>query len=268
MKFNKRRDKMYIVFGAILVLLVFFNQLGWLNPVKSGLRNIFAPIFIKSSGISVKVGEGYEFFKNKDGFFIAYNECRNQIESSAVESSKIYLLQEENDNLRATLNFKEKTKIIPIVSRVVGKNIEQTDQALIIDTGAKDGVAKDMPVIVGDGILIGKIIKVENDMSIVRLINDSQSKIAGAILNTDKSLGVVEGGYGLSVKMNFIPRNENIQVGDAIVTSGLETGITRGLLIGTVTAIENETYRPFQSAVLTPGTDLDKLTLVSVLRTE
>jgi rod shape-determining protein MreC len=268
MKFNKRRNKIYVVSGAILVLLVFFNQIGWLNPFKSGLRSIFSPILFKTNSINVQLGESYEFFKDRDSFIEAYKECRIKNESASVESSDIKLLREENENLRATLNFKENTNIIPIVSRVIGKNIEQTDQAIIIDRGSDDGVMVGMPVIIGNGILVGKIIKVENDISIIRLINDNQSKIAGAILNNEKSLGVVEGGYGLSVKMNFIPRNEMVRAGDTIVTSGLETNIPRGLLIGTVTAIENETYRPFQSAVLSPGTDLDKLTLVSVLRTE
>jgi rod shape-determining protein MreC len=99
----------------------------------------------------------------------------------------------------------------------------------------------------------------------VRLLNDNSSKIGATILNTDRSLGVVEGGYGLSVKMNFIPRNEIVKVGDIIVTSGLEAGMPRGLLIGSVTAIENETYRPFQAALLLPGTDLSKLSIVSIL---
>ena len=114
---------------------------------------------------------------------------------------------------------------------------------------------------------MGKITKVEKQLAVVRLISDNQIKVAATVLNNERSLGVVEGGYGLSVRMSFIPRNEVVQVGDQIITSGLELNIPRGLLIGSVAAVENEPYQPFQQAVLTPAADLAKLTLVSVLLT-
>lgn len=113
--------------------------------------------------------------------------------------------------------------------------------------------------------MIGTIAKIEKNISLVRLINDNQSKIAATILNRDNSLGVVEGGYGLSIRMNFIPRNETVLIGDKIITSGLEQTIPKGLLIGEVAVAENEAYQPFQQAVLTSATDLSKLFIVSVL---
>lgn len=247
-------------------MLVFFNFFGWLDFIKSPLRGLFSPIFTKASNLSVKVGENYEFFKNKESFFSSYEECRIALDNESVEKARIKILEDENKLLKTALDFQERAKFTAVVARVVGKNIEKTDQTIIIDRGAEEGIRADQPVIIGDGILVGKIIKAENGMSIVRLINDSQSKIAATVLSDDRSVGVVEGGYGLSVKMNFIPRNEIVRIGDLIVTSGLEPNIPKGFLIGTVTAIENETYRPFQAAVLVPGTDLSKLSIVSVLK--
>jgi rod shape-determining protein MreC len=257
--------KNLLIFGAILVLLVFFNFIGWLDFVKSPLRRLIAPIFTKANNLSVKVGVNYEFFKNKELFFESYGECRLALENEAVEKAKIKILEDENALLKSALGFRERTKLASVTARIVGKNIEKTDQTLLIDRGTEEGIKIEQPVIVGDGILVGKIVKSEKGMAIVRLINDSQSKIAATVLSVDRSIGVVEGGYGLSVKMNFIPRNEVVRIDDLITTSGLEPNIPKGLMIGTVTAIENETYRPFQAAVLAPGTDLSKLSIVSVL---
>jgi rod shape-determining protein MreC len=85
------------------------------------------------------------------------------------------------------------------------------------------------------------------------------------VLNDDSSPGVVDGGYGISLRMQFIPRNENVHIGDQIVTSGLEDKIPKGLLLGTVAVVENEAYQPFQEAVLTPAVNLSKLTFVTVI---
>lgn len=255
----------YVILGAILILLIFFNFIGWLNPIKQGLRSILLPIFAKTNDLSIKMGDNYEFFKNRNDFFEAYRQCRADLANTRVEEANSEILKEENLQLREALDFNEKTKIIQTIARVIGVNIEKTDQTLIIDRGSEEGITVDQPVIVGNGIIVGKIAKAEYGVATVRLINDSQSKIAATVLNGERSLGVVEGGYGLSIKMNFIPRNETVRIGDQIVTSGLEKNVPRGLLIGTVTAIENETYRPFQAAVLAPGANLNKLSIVSVL---
>lgn len=251
-----------------MILLIFLNYVGALNFLKNKLRLLFLPLFTQTNNLSVNVGNNYEFFKDKASFFNAYHDCRLQVEDKSIGESKIKLLEQENALLREALKFNESTTASSVIARVIGKNIEQTDQTILIDRGTEDGIKIDQPVIVGNGILIGKIIKSETGLSVVRLLNDNASKIGATILSSDRSLGIVEGGYGLSVKMNFIPRNETVKVGDIIVTSGLEQAVPRGLLIGTVTAIENETYRPFQAALLIPGTDLSKLSIISVLITK
>jgi rod shape-determining protein MreC len=192
---------------------------------------------------------------------------RRRLQNAEVSAAKINILIDENNSLKQLLKFQDSGKTKMAVARVIGKNTDSTDQTILIDRGSTEGIKIGQPVIVGDGILVGKVIKAEDGISTVRLMNDSQFKIAATVLNNSRSLGVVEGGYGLSIKMNFIPRNETVMNGDQIITSGLEPNMPRGLLIGTVTAIENETYQPFQAAVLAPVTDLSKLYLVSVLLT-
>jgi len=148
---------------------------------------------------------------------------------------------------------------------IVGKNIENTERVVAISTGSDSGIKVGQPVVVLEGIIVGKVIRVEQNLSWVRLINDSNSKIAAVILNKERSQGVVEGGYGLSVNMNFIPRNEKVSVGETVVTSGLDPNTPKGLLLGTVAAVINEAYQPFQKAVLNPAVDLSKLTVVGVI---
>lgn len=179
--------------------------------------------------------------------------------------AKNKILEKDNADLRLELNFKNKNKFNLLGAEVIAKNIQAIDQVVILNRGTKDGVRIDQPIVYGDGILVGKIIKTEDNISFARLLNDNQSKIAATITNTDHSLGVVEGGYGLSIKMNFIPRNENVAIGDQIITSGIEKTIPSGLVIGKVAAIENESYQPFQQAVITPIVEYQKINLVNII---
>jgi len=251
--------------GGIIIFLVFFNYLNWFDFGKNILRKIFIPFISQSGNFSVQIKDNYEFFKNREQFFNAYRAAQLSLQKRDENEASLKLLTEENAELKRQLNFKEKTKYASVLAAVIGNNLEGTEKTIIIDRGEKDGIKPGNPVVVDEGILIGEVVKVENDISIVRLLSDNQSKVAATIINKEKSLGVVEGGYGLSVKMNFIPRNEAVQIGDLVVTSGLESNIPRGLLIGKVAAIENEAYQPFQQAILTPSSDYSRFVYLSVI---
>lgn len=263
-----RDQKTYLAIGVIFVFIFILHFFGFLHPVEDGVRSITLPILGRVHGISINVGNNYQFFKNRADFIAAYKECSSGAQKNDILAANVKLLTDENTELKKQLHYFEKSPLKHILANVVGREIISTEQSIIIDRGGRDGVNVDDPVIVQDGILIGKIAKITDTISVVRLLNDNSSRVGATILNKDKSLGVVEGGFGISLKMSLIPRDETILVGDQIVSSGLETSTPRGLLVGTVAEIENEPYKPFQQAIIMPSTDLSKLNTVSVLLTK
>jgi rod shape-determining protein MreC len=257
---------------AVLIVIIFtiiFHYIGWLRPIENFFRSIVSTGSGSLYSFSIHINEKQEYFDDVEVLKNKYRELKQDYLNSKVDDIKLTLILEENKELRKKLNFFENNKnLMHVGANVIGKNIDPVGSTIIIDKGEIFNIKEDQPVIVGDGVLIGKIMKVEKDISIVRLINDSQSKIAATLINKEKSIGMVEGGYDISVRMNFIPQNEIINIGDTVVTSGLESGIMRGLLIGIVESIEKEIYQPFQEAVVTPTADLDHITVVSVLISE
>lgn len=259
------KAKNYFFLGFILAIIIFFHYLGWLNVPENGARFIMIPITAKISGWRISFQSSYDYLFNHQATVDKYNASLTKNENLELANTKLKDLEKENIEIKKQLNFFHRRNFTAVAANIVGQSTDNVEKMIIIDAGNAAGIKFGQPVISGDGILVGTVAKVEKDISMVRLINDNQSKIAATILNRGSSLGVVEGGYGLSVRMNFIPRNETILIGDKIITSGLEQTIPRGLLIGEVAVAENEAYQPFQQAVLTTATDLSKLTIVSVL---
>ncbi len=259
------KTKNYLFFGFIFALIIFARYLGWLDFIANGARLLLAPISTTINRWHISFSDSYNYFSDKNNVVSKYNQCVADNQNLATANVSLKSLEQENIELRKLLNFSHRRNFTMVTAEVVGKNTNSAEKMIIIDAGESTGIKIGQPVIVGDGILVGTIAKAEPSMSMVRLINDNQSKIAATILNKNGSLGVVEGGYGLSVRMNFIPRNEEILIGEKIITSGLEQNMPRGLLIGEVAVAENEAYQPFQQAVLTPATDLSRLIVVSVL---
>ncbi|MBU0545990.1 rod shape-determining protein MreC [Patescibacteria group bacterium] len=257
--------RLFVILSAVFVVLIFLNYLGRLDFAKNFVSRLFSDEFVVSNDIGTNLYRETGFLMDKKYFLEAYDKC--VAKSQEVDSLKIKsdLLVEENEGLKKLIGFRARTKIQLIPAKIIGRNFDGMDKSVMIDQGSLVGVAVGQSVIVGDGILVGKISKTEDETAFVRLISDNQNKVAATILNKDRSLGVVEGGYGISVRMNFIPRNETIMIGELVITSGLEPNVPKGLAIGTVAAIENEAYQPFQQAVLTPSADLSKLSTIAVL---
>lgn len=243
----RKRSLLVIIF--IILMMIIMHYVGWLNPAENFFRKIINPGIFKAYQVSTG----------------AENTEESKSNTIIIDSVNLKLLEEENKELRKQLNFLQKTNYTSLGAFVIGKNTDPLRNSIVIDKGEKDGVKVGQAVIADNGILAGKIIKADSTTSMVQLINDQQSKIAATIMNNDKSMGILEGGYGLSIQMNFIPQNESILVGDTIITSGLENEIPHGLVIGTVDSVEKEAYQPFQKATISPLINLEKIRAVSII---
>lgn len=243
--------------SSVVVLMIITHFIGWLTPVEVFFRSLINPASGALYRTSVALSRTAAGSQGAD--------CSEAVASCLVDKAELIRLRGENAELRAQLRFLSQTSYTSVGAEVIGRNIDPIGTTLIINRGMKAGISKNNPVIVGDGHLIGKIARADEDTSIVRLLNDNASRVAATMQNRDKSIGLVEGGYGLSIRMNFIPQNEVVNQGDAVITSGLEEGIPRGLVIGTVEVVEKTPQGPFQEAILTPAIDFDNLALVSVI---
>ncbi len=257
--------KTYLATIVVLILLGVSHYFGWLKPIENKLSQSLLPWFSRTHNISIRVADNYQFFKNRQSFFDAYQLCSSAAEQQQVLTATVAVLKQENEELKKQLNFAQTSHKQLVITSVVGNDLNDVAKTIVLDRGSADGLKLNQPVIAGNGILVGKLIKVSDHLSLARLIPDNHSKIIAALLNQERSTGIVEGGYGLSLRLKFIPRNEIVTVGQQVITSGLETGIPRGLLIGVVAVVENEAYQPFQQALITPAVDYSKLTVVSVI---
>lgn len=249
----------------VVVITGFLHYVHWLKPVEDMFRYFINPSSKALYALSVKISGEEEKFATPEALLSAYQQLKSDWLENKIDEVEVATLRQENDNLRRQLSFIKAQNYSSVGVEVIGKNIDPTESTVIVNRGAKDGIKIGCPAISDKGILIGKVARVEDNFSIIRLLDDNQSRVAATVANHDRSLGLVEGGYGISVLMNFIPQNEVVNVGDAAVTSGLEEGMPRGLLIGTVEAVEKEAHQPFQTAVIKPFVSFNKITLASIL---
>jgi rod shape-determining protein MreC len=104
----------------------------------------------------------------------------------------------------------------------------------------------------------------------VRLVVDTRSSVIALVQRT-RALGVVEGRLGGGLAMVQVNISDEIVAGDRVVTAGLaaapqaRSGYPKGLLIGTVQAIQPDPNALTQTVFVRPALDLQQLERILVV---
>ena len=176
----------------------------------------------------------------------------SQLQSKAAEA----------DRLGALLNFKQAHGAVPMLgARVIGVSAGTASRTIEVDRGERDGVAENMAVITPDGA-VGKVIAVYRDTSQVLLLTDKQGG-AGAMLVNTRTQGPVGGTGDPTIIMKYVATEEDVKIGEKIVTSGMDKIFPRDVPVGTVVEVKNG--NPFKLIRVEPAAKLDRLETVIVL---
>jgi rod shape-determining protein MreC len=167
-----------------------------------------------------------------------------------------------NERLRKFLDFKEKMKKPMLPAELVGEDASSWFRTITIDKGSIDGVRKGMVVVAADG-LVGHIIKTSRNYSKVLLITDYNSSV-DAICQNSRARGIVQGKVE-DCDLKYVSRREELSRGERVITSGLGGRFPKGLVIGTVTRVDKNSYGFFQKVEVTPAVDFTKLEEVFVI---
>src|SRR6266849_6249696 len=148
-------------------------------------------------------------------------------------------------------------------SRDNGTSADTASQTVYLDRGEREGIRRNMGVITPDGV-VGKVVESYRDTAQVLLLTDKDSGV-GAMLS-DSRIQSPAGGTGEPLlSMKYIPTDETVNVGEHVVTSGMDRIFPRDLPVGTVTEIK--AGRPFQQVRVRPAANLQRLEEVIVLLT-
>ena len=187
-------------------------------------------------------------------------QLRNRNRALANENAQLHELAAQYS---AEVSVRPAVDMYPggIEARVVGFPPENDSRTVTIDRGANAGVHKDDGVIAQGGV-VGRVDAVGPFSSDVVLITDYTSRLP-AVTRRGRYWGIARGNLS-SVRVEYIPQDAPIKIGDVIVT-GEGRSFHSGMPIGTITSIERGDAVLYQTAVLRPAVNLGSLDRVVVV---
>lgn len=191
---------------------------------------------------------------------------RREVEQLREQNVKAEEFSAENVRLRELLGYKNlATQFDLLMARVIGREAATWTRMITIDRGTEHGVQKNMAVVTARG-LVGVVTEAGLISSKVQLVLDPRISV-GALVQRSRVAGIVEGNPDNAIQPRLvnIPRNEDIAEGDVVVTSGFGGIYPKGLMIGRIRLVKNDSTGLLHLAVLETAVDFQRLEDVAVI---
>ncbi len=234
------RVKLAIFALISLVLLVSDARFGTLTM----MRNVIATMLYPAQKLALIPRDAANGIAD---FFSSNASLQNQIKQLKHEQiTNAQLLQQaqqfasENTHLRQLLESRARVPVKSLMSEILYDTKDAFTHKVILDRGTQHGVVPGQPVIDEVGV-VGQITRVFPLTSEVTLLTDKDQAIPIQVVrNGLRSVAYGRGQAGL-LDLRFVAANADIQVGDILVTSGIDGVYPSGLSVAKVVKVENNT---------------------------
>jgi len=252
----------------VTLIGIVLNEAGYLEPIEGLTLRLISPLQARLATIVETSGGLFRAVRDLRDLRQRNAELEEQYAQLLIENVALKEAVQENIKLRALLNFREQHPGFQFVggevkARVIGRDPSNFLRYLIIDAGKAQGVEEGMSVVVPRG-LVGRIQSVGSNWAKVLLITDPRSSVS-VLSQTSRATGQVQGLVDGDLVMKYISQEKVINEGDIVLTSGLGGNLPKGLVVGQITAVEQQDSDLFQQATVRPTVDFDRLEKVLVI---
>jgi rod shape-determining protein MreC len=268
-EFAPRAKETRMIYVLIPLLLLHLALISLQIEDPAGTTLIKKAVFLASApffNVSAGISRGTRYFWHN---YISLRSARQEneqlkaaVQQLSLRENSLIQAHDENARLRRLLELEPNLPVKGIAAQVVGRAPSYLSNLLYVDRGSSNGIRVDSPVLSGDGV-IGRVILTAPYNSQVQLITNPDASI-GAMVERTRSPGVLKGSGNSALSLNYISNAEQIEVGDRVITSGLDGIYPKGLPIGRVI----DSYKGksvFRVVQVAPQADLLRIEEVLIL---
>ena len=205
-----------------------------------------------------------DYFSTLSSLEKEVRELKRQQIAGAQALQQAQLQTAENAQLRRLMDARERLPVKSQLAEVLYDARDVNSRKIILDRGTRSDVVLGLPVIDNQGV-VGQVTRVFPFTSEVTLLTDKEQAIPVQLLrNGLRSVAYGRGKSG-ALELRFTAPNADIQVGDIVVTSGLDGVYPAGLAVARVTQVENSANGSFGGVVCQPLAGISNNTQLLIL---
>ncbi|MFO7915535.1 MAG: rod shape-determining protein MreC [Candidatus Krumholzibacteriales bacterium] len=229
--FDTHRDKTVLAIAVILsILMLNLDEESKVHSAREFSSFLLAP-----------VEKAQKYFADLDSLRAENDKLREVVAALSYERSRLLHFKQERERMRNLLNFRRDSHYRFLPCEVIAMSSNVYHHSVTVDRGSNDGILKGMPVVGYRGV-VGRIIQVFPSSSRVILINNNSVSVSCRDRRS-RVIGVLRWDYGNYFNLDYVSKDEDVMVGDTLVTSGLGKAFPGGFPVGIVFSIRDEEER-------------------------
>lgn len=259
--------RLFIALALAIALIVSDVNYQAFTAVRYYLDTIISPLYYISDFPRSALNSLDEMSRAHQELLDENDYLKKELLSKQSELLQLASLKKENSELRVLLGSPLQHDEYKKAAQVLLADTDPYAYQVVLNKGKDDGVFVGQPVVDEKGI-IGQIYKTAYNTSRAILVCDYQHAVPVQVLRNDVSVVAVGNGCGNDLLLDFLPNNPDIQVGDVLVTSGLDGRFPEGYPVAIVSAVELDMHDSTPVISATPTADLKRLRYVLLLWNE
>lgn len=278
----KRKSKFVLPTKYVLMIMtgicVAAMLLGFTLNISGGPLNtvagyVFIPMQEGINTVGLWMADKADALKKLSDVMAENEALREQVDKLTTDLNTITLEQYELENLRELYDLDKKyPSYDKVAANVIGKTGGNWFSSFTIDKGSNNGIEVDMNVIAGSG-LVGIVTDVGPNYATVTTIINDMNKVGGMVTTTSDNLIVSGSLQNMNENMaidfsNLNDSDDEVEIGDPVVTSYISDQYQQGILIGYISMIETDSNNLTKSGTITPAVDFEHIEEVLVILTK
>ena len=262
-----------MILSIVCIMLLFFSYSTGFSggPLETIANHIFIPMQKGIDYIGSSIAISSADTKTREELVAENEELKAQVDELNSTINNYELKLKELDELQELYELDQTYYDYETTgARIIGKGTSNWFNTFTIDKGTKDGIEVDMNVI-ADGGLVGIVTSVGDSYAVVRAIIDDTSNVSATISSTEDNC-IVSGSLENMTASNLIlfsdldDDDDEVAIGDVIVTSNISDKYLPGLMIGSVSSVSLDENELTKSGTVTPIVDFKHLSNVLVIK--
>ena len=258
-----------LIFLTAVLMFLSYRFPALLLPVRNALDTIVLPMQKGINVVGRSVADRFDTLENIEELQQENERLKAELEILRQEAQIIASEKYELDAMRELFNLDQKyPDYEKVAARIIARESNGWYSVFTIDKGYEDGIAVNMNVRAGNG-LVGIVTAVRKNSATVRSIIDDSSNVSGMVLRTSDTC-IVSGDLNLvmtegKIKITMLPLDTTVRENEEIVTSHISDKYQQGILIGYISKIEEDSSGMTKNAYLTPVVDFEHLDEVLII---
>jgi rod shape-determining protein MreC len=253
-------------FGVISLALLFADsRFRYLENVRYWATVVLYPV----QRVALMPGEALAYvgtyFSSQRALADENASLKRQLAEQAPSVQNFPLLREENERLKALLDLPRRYPSGATAVEVLYTGRDVFSQKVFVNKGTDGGISPGEAVIDATGV-VGQVTRVFPFMSEVTLVTDKDHAVPVKVVRSGVRSVLFGSGAGRFPELRFTAPNADIQIGDMLVTSGIDGTYPAGLAVAQVATLERDTGQMFARITAKPLAGIDRSLQMMVLR--